>query len=98
MFQNREIFCYMSWKKKKKILNSMTSNSMNPYLLHKIKEGMKEIYYIAWIPLSNYTLHVRGLSAKCEKCHLFATPLSRYLTTLKFIETKERKTCHRNIK
>ena len=69
----------------------MASNSMNPYLLHKIKERIKEIYYIAWIQLSNYTLRVRGLSIKCEKCDLFATPLSRYLTTLKFIETKERK-------
>ena len=45
----------------------MASNSMNPYLLHKIKEGIKEIYYIAWIQLSNYTLRVRGLSIKCEK-------------------------------
>ena len=37
------------------------------------------------------TSQVRGLSIKCEECDLFITPLSRYLTTLKFIETKERK-------
>ena len=35
--------------------------------------------------------HVRELSIKCEKWDLFITPLSRYLTALKFIETKERK-------
>ena len=40
--------------------------------------------------------HLRVLSVNCEECDLFTTPLSRYLTTLKFIETKERKTCHRN--
>ena len=40
----------------------------------------------------------RGLSIKCEKCVLFTTIVSRYLTTLKFNEIKERKTCHRNIK
>ena len=42
----------------------------------KDKKGIKEIYYIVKIQLSNYASHARGLSIKCEKCDLFTTPLS----------------------
>ena len=68
--------------------------------------------WIQWLPIQwtifiiqdkrrnkrNLLSLARVLTIKCEKCDLFTTLLSRYLMTLKFIETKERIACLRNIK
>ena len=111
-FWNPENYFRVKRKKKKQNeimkLRKKIKIRIEKYFVTRIEKKS----WIQWLPIQ-WTIFIiqdkrrnkrnllplaRVLTIKCEKCDLFTTLLSRYLMTLKFIETKERKACLRNIK